>query len=129
MFTTEAGMGSVSRDDVVGVLGAGTMGAGIAEVAARAGHRVRVLDARPGAAEEAVRGISKRFDQDVDRGRLAAGDAADLLGRLEVVADTGAFAGCGVVLEAIAEDLELKRAVLRDVEDAVGPQTMIATNT
>jgi 3-hydroxybutyryl-CoA dehydrogenase len=122
-------MRAVSHDDVVGVLGAGTMGAGIAEVAARAGHDVRLLDARPGAAEEAVRGVGKQLDRDVDRGRLTSTEAAETLARLVVVPDAAAFAGCGVVVEAVVEDLGVKREALRDVEAAVGLQTLIATNT
>jgi 3-hydroxybutyryl-CoA dehydrogenase len=122
-------MRSVSHDDVVGVLGAGTMGTGIAEVAARAGHPVRVFDARPGAADDALSGMRKRLERDVERGRLTADDAAITLGRVDVVADVSGFAGAAVVLEAIAEDLATKREALRAVEDVVGAQAMIATNT
>ena len=122
-------MRALTHDDVVGVIGAGTMGAGIAEVAARAGHAVRLLDVRPGAAEEAVRGIGKRLDRDVGRSRVPAAEAAGVLGRLTVADDVAALAGCTLVVEAIAEDLDVKRALFRELEPVVGPDAVLATNT
>lgn len=122
-------MRAVSRDDVVGVIGAGTMGAGIAEVAARAGHAVRLLDARAGAAEDALRGIDKRLDRDVDRGRIEPETATATIARLSVVDSIDDLAGCGVVIEAVVEDLAAKRDLMRVVESAVGPATLLATNT
>src|SRR5439155_1061806 len=83
--------------------GAGTMGAGIAEVAARAGHRVRLHDTRADAAAAALDGLRRRVDRDVVRGRLDAGQAADLLGRVEVAAALDDLAGCALVVEAVVE--------------------------
>ncbi len=79
--TTRRGGGGVRRitpDDDVAVIGAGTMGAGIAEVAARAGHRVRLFDTRPRAGEQALAGLRRRLERDVARGRLDAGQAVDV---------------------------------------------------
>jgi 3-hydroxybutyryl-CoA dehydrogenase len=119
----------VSREDLVGVIGAGTMGAGIAEVAARAGHPVRLFDIRPGAAEDAVRAIAKRLDRDADRGRVTADDAAAIVSRFSVVEDVTSLAPCAVVVEAVVEDLTVKRELLGAVEEAAGPDVLLATNT
>lgn len=127
---------SVVPGDVVGIVGAGTMGAGVAEVAARAGHVVRVLDTRDGAAPAARRAIVGRLARDVERGRLTREQADDIEARVVPVAAVENLAGCRLVVEAIVEDLEAKRELLRAVEDAVdkgepdaGQEVLLATNT
>jgi 3-hydroxybutyryl-CoA dehydrogenase len=123
----------ITSDDDVAVIGSGTMGAGIAEVAARAGHAVRLHDVRPNAAVRAVADLARRLDRDVARGRLERAGADDTLARVRVVERLDDLAGCGVVVEAVAEDLALKRSVLRAVEDVtgqgVGREVVLATNT
>jgi 3-hydroxybutyryl-CoA dehydrogenase len=113
----------------VGVVGAGTMGAGIALVAARAGHPVRLLDVRVGAAEAAVDRLRRRLDDLAARGRVAADVALAARARLAAVSATPDLAGCEVVVEAIAEDLGAKRALLADLEAVLGPACLLATNT
>ncbi|HYJ76184.1 MAG TPA: 3-hydroxyacyl-CoA dehydrogenase NAD-binding domain-containing protein [Kineosporiaceae bacterium] len=117
----------------VAVIGAGTMGAGIAEVSARAGHRVRLHDTRPDAAATALGELGHRLDRDVARGRLDPPAADAVLARVRVVEHLDDLAGCGVVVEAVAEDLEVKRTLLRAVEDVtgqgVGREVVLATNT
>jgi 3-hydroxybutyryl-CoA dehydrogenase len=95
------GVRRITADDDVAVLGAGTMGAGIAEVAARAGHRVRLFDARPAAAHEAVEALRRRVERDVTRGRLDSEQAAELVGRVQVAAALEDLAGCALVVEAV----------------------------
>src|SRR4051812_17598347 len=123
----------IPSDDDVAVIGSGTMGAGIAEVAARAGHAVRLHDIRPNAAARAVADLARRLDRDVARGRLERSGADDVLARGRVVERLDDLAGCGVVVEAVAEDLEVKRTLLRAVEDVtgqgVGREVVLATNT
>src|SRR4051794_39302366 len=123
----------ISLDDDVAVIGTGAMGAGIAEVAARAGHAVRLHDARPEAAARAVEDLARRLDRDVARGRLEPTEAGAVLGRVRVVDRLDDLAGCGVVVEAVVEDLEVKRTLLRAVEDVagqgVGREVVLATNT
>ena len=114
---------------VVGVVGAGTMGAGIAEVAARAGHRVRLLDAAEGAAERGIAGIAERLERDLSKGRLSRPEADSTLERLAAVSDVDGLAGCGLVVEAVAENLTVKRALLAALQDVVGSGAVLATNT
>jgi 3-hydroxybutyryl-CoA dehydrogenase len=126
-------MRRITADDDVAVVGTGAMGGGIAEVAARAGHAVRLHDARPGTARRAVADLARRLDRDVARGRLDRSGADAVLDRVRVVERLDDLAGCGVVVEAVAEDLEVKRTLLRAVEDVtgqgVGREVVLATNT
>ncbi|HEX3712904.1 MAG TPA: 3-hydroxyacyl-CoA dehydrogenase [Trebonia sp.] len=110
----------------VGIVGAGTMGAGIAQVAAVAGHRVLVADAVPGAAARAVAGLRDRVRAQVARGRLTVDpDALDLT----AVDEADALAGCAIVIEAIVEDLAAKRALFAELESVVTDGAILASNT
>lgn len=123
----------LTPDTDVAVIGAGTMGVGIAEVAARAYHSVRLLDARPGAAERGIEHIRRRLAREVSVDRLGAADARFMADRLRPAENVGELAGCGVVIEAVGEDATVKRNLLRAVEEAVGQgvgrEVMLATNT
>ncbi len=114
---------------MIGVLGAGTMGSGIAELAARSGARTLLYDPVGEALERGVRRVSEDFDKLVARGRLAADAAADALGRLEAVADLDALAGAELVIEAAPERLELKHELLGSVAGIVGERCVLASNT
>ncbi len=116
-------------DTTVAVVGAGTMGAGIAEVAARAGHDVRLHDAAPGAAARGAEAVRRRLARDVERGRASAVEAAAVGDRLQSVEGIEQLAGCGVVVEAVVEDLAVKRALFADLERVCGPAALLATNT
>lgn len=111
---------------LVGVVGAGTMGAGIAQVAAVAGHRVLLMDAVPGAAGRAIAKIRDRVKAQVAKGRLDAdADALDL-----AAADSLAgLAECGVVVEAIVEDLGAKKALFAELEGVVAAECLLASNS
>ena len=110
----------------VGVVGAGTMGAGIAQVAAVAGRRVLIADAVPGAAARAVAAVRDRVKAQVAKGRLSVDpDALDLTA-VESVAE---LAGCAVVIEAVVEDLAVKRALFAELETVVDPDAILASNT
>jgi 3-hydroxybutyryl-CoA dehydrogenase len=116
-------------DTRVAVVGAGTMGAGIAEVAARAGHPVLLLDAAPGAADAALDAMRARLARDVDKQRLSGDDAREIGGRVQVAEGTDGLAGVGLVVEAIAESLEAKRSLFTALEDVVDDECVLATNT
>lgn len=92
----------------VGVVGAGTMGAGIAQIAAVAGDRVLVVDAVPGAAGRAIAGIRERVKAQVAKGRLNVDPEALNLAAVDSAAGLAALADCGIVIEAIVEDLAVK---------------------
>jgi 3-hydroxybutyryl-CoA dehydrogenase len=115
--------------DPVLVVGAGIMGAGIAQVAAQAGHAVLLHDTREGAAADAKRKLGAALDGLVAKGRLAAADAAATLARIEPVASLEGAAGVRLVVEAIVENLDAKRALFRDLESRLGPDAVLATNT
>jgi 3-hydroxybutyryl-CoA dehydrogenase len=119
----------VTTGDAVAVIGTGTMGTGIAEVAARAGHPVRLQDRRDGVAEAAVVAIRSRLDRDVGRGQLSRGEAEAVTSRLQVVTGPAEFAGCALVVEAVVEDLDMKRQVFTEIEDVVAEDAMLATST
>ena len=105
---------------VIAVVGTGAMGAGIAQVAAAAGHVVKLLDNRPGAAAKAIEGIRAQFGKLADKGRMSA-DAAQAAGaRLVAVEQLADLADAALVTEAIVENLEAKQKLYRDLEDIVG---------
>jgi 3-hydroxybutyryl-CoA dehydrogenase len=111
------------------VVGAGIMGAGIAQVAAQAGHAVLLHDARAGAAADAKGKLAKTLDGLVAKGKLGADAAAATLSRIEPIAALEAAASAGLVVEAIVEQLDAKRALLRQLEDIVGADCVLASNT
>jgi 3-hydroxybutyryl-CoA dehydrogenase len=121
----------------VGILGAGSMGSGIAHVAAVAGHRVVVSDSRVEALEKAEQGIRRALTRDVEKNRLERDRADEITRRITFAAPgTGdvssayhAFTECGLVIEAIVEDLEVKRDAFRLLERAVPSHAILATNT
>ena len=117
---------------LVGVIGAGAMGSGIAQVAAVAGHRVVIADADSNAVGRARAGMAKALARDVEKGRLPAGADASILERVtfvERVSDLSAFADGGIVIEAIVERLDAKRAVFGSIEAVVRDDCVLATNT
>jgi 3-hydroxybutyryl-CoA dehydrogenase len=117
---------------LVGVIGAGAMGSGIAQVAAVAGHRVVIADADSNAVGRARAGMAKALARDVEKGRLPAGADASILERVtfvEGVSDLSAFADCGIVIEAIVERLDAKRALFASLEAVVRDDCVLATNT
>jgi len=120
----------VSRSDLTaGVAGSGTMGRGIVQVLAQCGARVRVYDAQAGAAAKAKDAIGKALAGQVQKGRMAQADADAALARIEIVDALGALKGCHLVVEAIVEQLEPKQALLRALEDIVGEDCILASNT
>ncbi|BAL24169.1 3-hydroxyacyl-CoA dehydrogenase [Azoarcus sp. KH32C] len=113
----------------VAVIGSGAMGSGIAQVAAQAGHPVRLFDARPDAAASAVDAIRKQFFRLADKGRLPPAEADAAGARLSAAASLADLAGCGLVIEAIVENLDAKRSLFRDLEEVVDADCLFATNT
>ena len=99
-----------NRSDLTaGVAGTGTMGRGIAQVLAQSGARTLVFDAQPGAARKAKESIAQSLGKLAEKGRLAAGDADKILGRIEIADSLEGLAGAHLVVEAIVEDLGAKR--------------------
>jgi 3-hydroxybutyryl-CoA dehydrogenase len=115
--------------DTIGVLGAGTMGAGIAQLAALAGARTLLYDPDASALERGLAQIRRQLDRGVERGRYEAEKAAAASDRLEAVEDLSVFADCGLVIEAAPERLELKAELFGQVAEVVGDDCVLATNT
>lgn len=118
-----------AADHIIGVVGAGVMGAGIAQVAAAAGHRVVLVDAQPGVAAQAKDRLAATLTKLVEKGRLAATERATLLARIDTGENINALAPAGFVIEAIVEDLAAKRSLFAAVERIVAAETLLATNT
>lgn len=113
----------------VGVLGAGTMGAGIAQVAAEAGLEVLVHDPVAGAVARATERIAGFLRRRVEKGQLPPGADVEAMARLREVAGLEQLAAADLVVEAVPEDLQLKRDVFRRLDAAAPPTTLLATNT
>jgi 3-hydroxybutyryl-CoA dehydrogenase len=111
------------------VAGAGTMGSGIAQVAAQSGHPVLLYDGLPGAALAARERLSATLDRLVERGKFDAATVRELLGRITVIEDLAEASAARVVIEAIVEDLDAKRALFGHLEDIVSEQAILASNT
>ena len=114
---------------VIGVVGTGAMGAGIAQVAAAAGHPVKLLDARPDAAARAVAGIRAQFAKMAEKGKLTASAAEAASARLTAVDQLTDLADCALIVEAIVENLEAKQTLYRDLESIVAVDCIFGTNT
>jgi len=123
------GTAALPQDATVAVIGAGTMGAGIAQIAALAGHRVQLHDTRFGAADAARAGIAETLDKLAAKGRLEAAAAAAAVGRIDTVVTLPDACVVSLVVEAIVEDLEVKRELFARLESIVSPECILASNT
>ncbi|MBW8798418.1 MAG: 3-hydroxyacyl-CoA dehydrogenase [Streptomyces sp.] len=122
-------MTALDLSSTVGVVGTGTMGQGIAQVALVAGHPVRLYDTVPGRAEEAAAAIVARLDRLVEKDRMTAAARDAARARLLPAGELAEFADCTLVLEAVLERLEAKQELFRALEDIVGEDCLLATNT
>lgn len=122
-------MAAIPTDSVIGVVGAGAMGAGIAQVAAQAGHTVLLTDSRAGAARAAIGAIAKALGGLVAKGRMSEAQQNAVVERLTAVDDLAALAPAALVIEAIVEDLAAKRDVFAKLEASVAQDAILATNT
>jgi 3-hydroxybutyryl-CoA dehydrogenase len=114
---------------VIGVLGAGTMGAGIAQLAARSGARTLLHDPIPQALARGVERIGDGLGREAAKGRLSEEQARAALERLQAVEDLSALAPCELVIEAAPESLQLKHELYRKLSGIVGEQCVLASNT
>jgi 3-hydroxybutyryl-CoA dehydrogenase len=115
--------------DKIAVIGAGQMGAGIAQVAAQAGYGVYLSDISVDRAEKGKAGIAKQIGKLVEKGKLeqAAGDA--IVGRIEPIGSYDPIGDASLVIEAATEREEIKRAIFAEVGKVLGPQAVLASNT
>ncbi len=113
----------------VGVVGAGTMGHGIAQVAAQSGFEVVLVDSAPAALERGRGQIGKGLERLVAKGKLAAEERDAALGRIAAHGELGALAAAELVVEAVVERLAVKEAVLGELDRVCPPETILASNT
>lgn len=113
----------------VGVIGAGQMGAGIAQVAAQAGHDVCLADKDLPLAQKGVDGIAAGLLRLVDKGKLDEGAAADVSARIAPVGSLGDLSSCDLVIEAVSESEQVKRAIFADLCAHLKDDAVLATNT
>ena len=122
-------IGALDRSIPVAVIGAGTMGAGIAQVAAAAGHPVYLMDMVPGAVTQALDGVAARLSCSVEKGRVSAAARDALLGNLKPASNIAELANAGLVIEAVVEELGAKQALFAKLEAVLDDGAILATNT
>ncbi|WP_434665183.1 3-hydroxybutyryl-CoA dehydrogenase [Paraburkholderia sp. A3BS-1L] len=115
--------------ETLGVIGAGTMGAGIAQVAAVAGLKVIMIDVADAALTKGIAALSNSLGRLVAKGKLEAAAQDAALGRIETSTDYQRLAGADLVIEAATENLDLKIRILKQIESVVAPTAIIASNT
>ncbi len=113
----------------LGVVGAGTMGNGIAHVFARSGYPVVLCDVERRFLDRAVETIGKNLDRELARNKITAEEKASTLRRIETVVDRDRLAACDFVIEAATEKLAIKSEIFRDLDRLTGPETVLASNT
>ncbi|MEN6391402.1 MAG: 3-hydroxyacyl-CoA dehydrogenase NAD-binding domain-containing protein [Syntrophomonas sp.] len=113
----------------LGVLGAGTMGAGIAQVAAQSGLQVVLIDLDQAFVDKAIKGMTKNWEKDVNKGKIAEQDKDQFLSNITTSVHNIDFKDCDLVIEVIVENLDIKKRVFKDLNDICSPHTVIASNT
>lgn len=120
---------SIETIKTVAVLGAGTMGNGIAHVFARSGYKVILRDVEQRFLERGLATIGKNLDREIKKGKLAESEKSTVLGQLEATTEMRAIAAADFVVEAVPEKLEIKRAVLTEADAILRPEVILASNT
>jgi 3-hydroxybutyryl-CoA dehydrogenase len=120
---------SLESIKTVAVLGAGTMGNGIAHVFARAGYSVILRDVQESFLQRGMETIGKNLDREVKKGKLTEAEKPQVLARLKPVTDFAAVAGADFVVEAVPEKMEIKRAVLTEADKLLRPEVILTSNT
>jgi 3-hydroxybutyryl-CoA dehydrogenase len=113
----------------VAVLGAGTMGNGIAHVFARSGYKVILQDVEQRFLDRGLETVRKNLDREIEKGKLAEAEKGSVLARLQPVTDMAAIAAADFVVEAVPEKFEIKRAVLTAADGILRPDVILASNT
>ena len=113
----------------IGICGSGIMGSGLAEVAAKAGYTVIVRSRSAATAQAMITSIEKGLDKQLSREKITADDKAAILGRLSATDKIADLADCDLVIESVVEDLDVKKALFAELDKAVKPSAILATNT
>lgn len=113
----------------IGILGAGTMGAGIAQVSIEAGYNVVLIDIVPEVVEKAVKGLNKTWGKAVEKGKISADDVSRYTSLLTSGTDVNELKDVDIVIEAIIENIDIKKKVQKQLGEVCKPETILATNT
>ena len=113
----------------VGIVGSGIMGAGLAEVAARAGFTVIARSRTQAAADDMIATIQRGLSKAVERGKLTADDQVAIIGRIQAVSETAQLADCDLIIESVIENLEIKQRLFAELDAVAKPSALLATNT
>ena len=116
-------------NEIIGVVGAGTMGNGIAQVAARAGYKVVMRDVRDEFLERGINAIDKSLQRDVDKERLSEAEKKAILGRIESTTELSDLRAASFVVEAVNEDLAVKTELFKSLDQITPPGAILASNT
>lgn len=114
---------------IIGVIGAGSMGSGIAQVAATAGHMVILLDSSKPMLQKAEQNLTKILNRLAEKGKISKSEAGDILDRIQFTDQLQNFAPSELIIEAIIEDLNIKKQIFRELESIVSKKCIIASNT
>ncbi|MEP6913380.1 MAG: 3-hydroxyacyl-CoA dehydrogenase NAD-binding domain-containing protein, partial [bacterium] len=115
--------------EIIGVIGSGTMGNGIAQVAARAGYTVVMRDVHDEFLERGISAIQKSLQRDVDKERLSTEEKQSIVGRIETTTELEALRDASFVIEAVTENLAVKAEVFKALDRITSPATILASNT
>lgn len=115
--------------EVIGVVGSGTMGNGIAQVAARAGYDVVMRDVSAEFLERGMKAIDRNLQRDVDKERLSSDEKQAVMGRIKITTELDAFSAAAFVIEAVTEKFEVKTEVFKALDRVTPPETILASNT
>src|SRR5262245_8461585 len=121
--------GKIMEIKTVAVIGSGTMGNGIAHVAARSGMKVILHDIEQRQLDNAVLTIGKNLDREVAKNKITAGDKSGALARISTTTNAASVAVADFVIEAVSEDIELKSKIFHSVDAIVRPSVILASNT
>lgn len=113
----------------VGIIGGGAMGSGIAQVFAQAGHSVVLYDTNQDALDRSKQNLAKTFEKLVAKEKYTADKAQEIQNNIEYAGDLNAFASCDLIIEAIIENLDIKKSVFKNVEEIVSAECILASNT
>jgi 3-hydroxybutyryl-CoA dehydrogenase len=114
---------------IVGVIGAGTMGNGIAHVLARSGYRVVLVEAQQAALDRGLQAINKNLEREVAKNKITAQERESALKRIDAVLDRRAVSKCDFVIEAAFEKFEIKQEIFRDLDQFCRPDVILSSNT
>ncbi len=115
--------------EMIGVVGAGTMGNGIAQVAARAGYSVVLCDVQEDFLQRGMQAVDKSLQRDVDKERLNADEKSAIMERIRTATEMEELRGAALIVEAVTESVEVKSKVFRTLDELCGPETILASNT